>query len=323
MSAAVEDQVHAGSGETVQEAAFLTLTDALACAFLALQQPACARLLGPLVPGATMAFGARVPGTSYQLDPVHAAFNIGTSISWLGANDPRLATPYGQLADNFGAILAVGDYQARKSIAEGRTPPTVHDLFRALLVAQECAAREATQSGSPGVATSSLREENATEVDEATRCALVRIASAAASMSLLGGTHAQVMAAIELARAEARYATPPGTHCRWRLGDATSRGVRLALLAIADAASAGPQGAETVGADHARLYAGSAEIVAGPWQAVVGEPAIGHCIRERFTAAVVGHFPTVQAGKILTLFGDRARLDALPVNELVSMTVRN
>ena len=114
--------------------------------FKALQDPTCTQLLGSLVPGATMAFGARVPGTSHQLDPVQAASNIGTMVSWLRANDPALATASGPLADNLGAILAVADYRARMAIAEGDSPPRVRDLLDALIRAQELASLEWARS---------------------------------------------------------------------------------------------------------------------------------------------------------------------------------
>ncbi len=125
MDAAAHDPAPRVFPEAAYEAAFLALMDSLACAFKALQDPACTRLLGALVPGATMAFGARVPGTSYQLDPVQAAFNVGTMVGWHEANDPALATASGHLSDNLGAILAVADYRARMAIAEGTSPPTV------------------------------------------------------------------------------------------------------------------------------------------------------------------------------------------------------
>jgi len=67
------------------------LMDTLACGFLALKYPACTKLLGPVVPGAVMPGGARVPGLSYELDPVQAAFNIGTMVRWLDFNDTWLA----------------------------------------------------------------------------------------------------------------------------------------------------------------------------------------------------------------------------------------
>ncbi len=94
--------------------------DTLACGFQALAFPACTRMLGPVVPGATMAGGARVPGTSFELDPVQAAFNIGAMIRWLDFNDTWLAAEWGHPSDNLGGILAVADWQARKAAAEGR-----------------------------------------------------------------------------------------------------------------------------------------------------------------------------------------------------------
>ncbi len=133
MEVAAHDHAPRVVAAAAYEVACLALMDSLACAFRALQDPACTQLLGSLVPGATMAFGARVPGTSYQLDPVQAAFNFGTMVSWLQANDPALATASGHLADNLGAILAVADYRARKAIAEGDSPPRVRDLFAALI----------------------------------------------------------------------------------------------------------------------------------------------------------------------------------------------
>ena len=146
MEVAAHDHAPRVVAEAAYEVACLALMDSLACAFKALQDPTCTQLLGSLVPGATMAFGARVPGTSYQLDPVQAAFNIGTMVSWLQANDPALATASGHLADNLGAILAVADYRARKAIAEGDSPPRVRDLFAALIRAHELASLEWARS---------------------------------------------------------------------------------------------------------------------------------------------------------------------------------
>ncbi|MBP9592517.1 MAG: MmgE/PrpD family protein, partial [Steroidobacteraceae bacterium] len=111
--------------------------DALACAFQALAFPACTRLLGPVVPGATMAGGARVPGTSCELDPVKAAFDIGTMIRWLDFNDTWLAAEWGHPSDNLGAILAVADWLSRTAIAEGRAPLTVRDVTTAMIKAYE------------------------------------------------------------------------------------------------------------------------------------------------------------------------------------------
>src|SRR5882724_10027404 len=93
------------------------LLDTLGCGIMALQYPACTKLLGPIVPGLTMANGARVPGTSYELDPVSAAFNLGTMVRWLDFNDTWLAAEWGHPSDNLGAILAVADWISRPKAA--------------------------------------------------------------------------------------------------------------------------------------------------------------------------------------------------------------
>jgi 2-methylcitrate dehydratase len=326
MGVAAHEHAPGVIAEAAYEAAFLALIDSLACAFKSLQDPACTRLLGALVPGATMAFGARVPGTSYQLDPVQAAFNIGTMVSWLQANDPALATASGHLSDNLGAILAVADYRARKALAEGTSPPTVRDLFAALIGAHEHASLEWSGSlheGKPAPAT------QATDAiaGMSARCALTRIASAASAASLLGGTLDQFAAAAAIARSETHATVHPGTvpsphgHEHWRIGDATSRGVRLALIALAGQAP--PRSVSTQPNDEATpQHAVTAEFKQN-WRAAGTAPDVAGRIRDRFMAGVATHFPAVQAGKIATMFADRAKLEALPVNELVSMTVRN
>ena len=306
-----------------REAAFLALMDSLACAFRSLQDPACAKLLGPLVPGATMAFGARVPGTSYQLDPVQAAFNIGTSVSWLQANDPALATASGHLADSLGAIVAVADYRARKAIAEGDNPPRVRDLLDALIGAHELASLEWARSvhGNEAVTGGNRKLASA-----AARCALTRQASAACAVSLLGGTEEQVAAAVAIARTEMPATGHPGAvpdragHERWRIGDATSRGVRLALVALAGQTV--PRSSSPPSDEAALQLAVMAELDE-TWQAVAATPAVADRVRERFAACVATHFPAVQAAKLVAMFADRAKLEALPINELVSLTVRN
>jgi 2-methylcitrate dehydratase len=113
------------------------LMDTLACGFQALKYPACTRLLGPIVPGAVMSGGPRVPGTSFELDPVQAAFNIGAMIRWLDFNDTWLAAEWGHPSDNLGGILAVADYLARKATPGGGSKPTVRDVLTAMIKAHE------------------------------------------------------------------------------------------------------------------------------------------------------------------------------------------
>jgi len=326
MGVAAHDRASRVFPEAAYESAFLALMDSLACAFKALQDPACTRVLGAVVPGATMAFGARVPGTSYQLDPVQAAFNIGTMVGWLDANDPALATKSGHLSDNFGAILAVADFRARKALAEGTTPPTVRDLCAALIATHQHASLEwarmarANRSASPTQVTDASASVSA-------RCTLIRIASAAAAASLLDATEDQVAAAVAIARSETptieHLSAPQGTdtHERWRVGDATSRGVRLALFVLAGQAAPGLTAPQT-GDEVALKDAVTAELDQ-TWRMARSAPEVESRIRDRFAACMTSHFPAVQAGKIAAAFADPARLEALPVNELVSMTVRN
>src|SRR5579885_2477970 len=113
------------------------LMDTLACGLQALKYPACRKLLGPVVPGAVMPGGARVPGLPYELDPVQAAFNIGAMIRWLDFNDTWLAAEWGHPSDNLGGILAVADYLSRKARMEGGEPLTVRDVLTAMIKAHE------------------------------------------------------------------------------------------------------------------------------------------------------------------------------------------
>ncbi len=270
-----------------------------------------------------MAFGARVPGTSYQLDPVQAAFNIGTSVSWLHANDPALATASGHLADSLGAIVAVADFRARKAIAEGDSPPRVRDLFDALIGAHEFASLEWARSVHGNEA---VTGDNRKLASAAARCALTRQASAACAVSLLGGAEEQVAAAVAIARTEMPAAGHPDAvpdlhgQERWRIGDATSRGVRLALVALAGQTA--PRSSSPPSDEAALKLAVVAELEE-TWQAVAATPAVADRIRDRFAACVATHFPAVQAARLVTMFADREKLEALPINELVSLTVRN
>jgi len=200
------------------------LMDTLACGFQALKYPACRKLLGPVVPGAVMPGGARVPGTSFELDPVQAAFNIGAMIRWLDFNDTWLAAEWGHPSDNLGAILAVADYQARLAVMSGRPPPTVRDVLTAMVKAHEV----------QGV----LALENSFNRVGLDHVLLVRVASTAVVTAMLGGTLEQVVNAVSNAWIDGgalrtyRHAPNTGSRKSWAAGDATSRAVRLALIAL-------------------------------------------------------------------------------------------
>src|ERR1700712_4355448 len=196
------------------------LLDTLGCGLQALDFPACTKLLGPLVPGLTMTNGARVPGTSYELDPVAAAFNIGTIIRWLDFNDTWLAAEWGHPSDNLGGILAVADWLTRNG-----HKLTIRDVLTAMIKAHEiqgCIALE--------------NSFNKVGLDHVL---LVKVASTAVVSQMLGLTRDECLNAVSLAWVDGqalrtyRHAPNTGSRKSWAAGDATSRAVRLALIAQA------------------------------------------------------------------------------------------
>ncbi|HXQ63705.1 MAG TPA: bifunctional 2-methylcitrate dehydratase/aconitate hydratase [Steroidobacteraceae bacterium] len=213
------------SSELAYDTARYCLMDTLACGFLALKYPACTKLMGPLVPGATMLGGARVPGTSYELDPVQAAFNIGCMIRWLDFNDTWLAAEWGHPSDNLGGILAVADWLSRKRRAEGGAPLSVRDVLTGMIKAHEIQGITAL--------------ENAFNKVGLDHVILVRVASTAVVTAMLGGTREQIINAVSNAWLDGgalrtyRHAPNTGSRKSWAAGDATSRAVRHALMALA------------------------------------------------------------------------------------------
>ncbi len=210
--------------ELAFETAHYCLLDTLACGFQALDYPACTKLLGPVVPGATLAGGARVPGTSYELDPVLAAFNIGAMIRWLDFNDTWLAAEWGHPSDNLGGILATADYLSRLARAEGKEPLSMRDVLLAMIKAHEI----------QGV----LALENSYNRVGLDHVLLVRVASTAVVTRMLGGSRERVINAVSNAWIDGgalrtyRHAPNTGSRKSWAAGDATSRAVRLALIAM-------------------------------------------------------------------------------------------
>jgi 2-methylcitrate dehydratase len=200
------------------------LMDTLACGLLALKVPACARLIGPVVPGAVMPGGARVPGTSLELDPVQGAFAIGTMVRWLDFNDTWLAAEWGHPSDNLGGILAVADYLSRQALMHGRASLTVAEVLTGMVRAHEI----------QGV----LALSNSFNRVGLDHVLLVRIATTAVVTAMLGGSPAQIINAVSNAWADGgalrvyRHAPNTGSRKSWAAGDATSRGVRHALLAL-------------------------------------------------------------------------------------------
>lgn len=218
----------AGGGAASEEAyatARLCLLDSFGCALASLAYPECTKLLGPVVAGLPpLPDGARVPGTPYELDPVQAAFNIGAAIRWLDYNDTWLAAEWGHPSDNLGGILASADFLSRRSAAAGRPPLTVHDVLGAMIQAYEIQGVLALQNSF-----------NRVGLDHVI---LVRVATTAVATRLWGGTREQIVNAVSNAWIDGgalrvyRHAPNTGSRKSWAAGDATARGVRLALMAV-------------------------------------------------------------------------------------------
>jgi 2-methylcitrate dehydratase len=207
------------SREAIDTARF-NLIDTLGCGLLALRYLECAKHLGPIVPGATLANGARVPGTDWQLEPVHAAFNIGAMIRWLDFNDTWLAAEWGHPSDNLGGILALADYLTRS----GQHSFTIHDILQAMIKAHEI----------QGI----LALDNSYNRVGLDHVLLVRVATTAVATAMLGGDKNKITSALSNAWTDGgalrvyRHAPNTGPRKSWAAGDATSRGVRLALMAM-------------------------------------------------------------------------------------------
>ena len=200
------------------------LMDSLACAMLAMKFPGCTRLLGPMVPGAEMPGGARVPGTAFELEPAQAAFNLGVLIRYLDFNDTWLAAEWGHPSDNLGAILAVADYVSRQNIKQGKAPLAMKDVLTAMIKAHEI----------QGV----LALENSFNRVGLDHVLLVRVASTAVVTHMLGGDRDQVIDAVSNAWIDGgalrtyRHAPNTGSRKSWAAGDACRRAVTLALTVL-------------------------------------------------------------------------------------------
>ena len=205
------------------ETARLCLIDTLGCGLEALEYPACTKLLGPVVPGTVVPHGAKVPGTPYQLDPVAAAFNLGAMIRWLDFNDTWLAAEWGHPSDNLGGILMAADWFSRSAVAAGRAPLLMRDVLNAMIQAHEI----------QGV----IALENSFNKVGLDHVVLVKVATTAVVGRLLGLSRDELINAISLAWVDGqslrtyRHAPNTGSRKSWAAGDATSRGVRLALIA--------------------------------------------------------------------------------------------
>ncbi len=209
--------------ELALKTAHYCFLDTIGCGFEALTYPACTKLLGPIVPGTQVPNGAKVPGTPYQLDPIQAAFNIGAMVRWLDFNDTWLAAEWGHPSDNLGGILAVADWISRNRIADGKDPILMIEVLQAMVMAHEV----------QGV----LALENSFNKVGLDHVILVKVASTAVVGKLLGLNKEELINAISLAFVDGqslrtyRHAPNTGSRKSWAAGDATSRAVRLALIA--------------------------------------------------------------------------------------------
>jgi 2-methylcitrate dehydratase len=200
------------------------LLDSLGCAMLAMKHPECVKHLGPLVPGADMKGGVRIPGTAFELDPVQAAYNIGVQVRWLDFNDTWLAAEWGHPSDNLGAILAVSDFMSRKAVREGGKPILVRDVLAAAIKAHEIQGGYALQNSF-----------NRVGLDHVI---LVRLASTAMATKLLGGGKEEIVNAISHSWIDGgalrtyRHAPNAGPRKSWAAGDACRRAVTHALNAM-------------------------------------------------------------------------------------------
>ena len=205
------------------ETAHYCLLDTLGCGFEALGYPACTKLLGPIVPGTIVPNGAKVPGTAYQLDPVQAAFNLGAMIRWLDFNDTWLAAEWGHPSDNLGGILMTADWLSRNAVAAGRKPLSMQDVLTAMIKAHEIQGVIALHNSF-----------NRVGLDHVV---LVKVASTAVVAHMLGLSRDEIIGAVSLAWVDGqslrtyRHAPNTGSRKSWAAGDATSRAVRLALIA--------------------------------------------------------------------------------------------
>ncbi|MBA3817222.1 MAG: MmgE/PrpD family protein, partial [Parachlamydiaceae bacterium] len=211
----IADYVHnyTISSDEAYQTAFVDLADTLGCGILALKFPACTKLLGPVVEGTIVPNGSRVPGTNYILDPIRAAFNIGSMIRWLDFNDTWLAAEWGHPSDNLGGILAVADFLSQQRLSCGKPPLLMHEVMTAMIKAHEIQGGFAL-----------LNSFNRIGLDHVI---LVKVATTAVITHMLGGGHQQIMDAVSQAWIDTgplrtyRHSPNTGSRKSWAAGDAT------------------------------------------------------------------------------------------------------
>jgi 2-methylcitrate dehydratase len=309
--------------EAALETARRSLIAALVCCLEALGDPRCAALIGPIVPGAVMPGGARVPGTSLELEPTQAAFCLGLMLCWPAEAEDCLRADRQRPAESLAALLATADYQARRAVMEGKPPSKVRDLLAAMLKALAIQrALEVCEEEHYGPSNVRIRP--------------ARVAASAIVAAQLGGTRAQIIRAISYScldsgmcvQAEERDAI--GSR-QWVIADAMGRAVRHACQAMPPGRSRPLTSAELKVADQADRLLGAVPASTGkPFGTRhLGLLADRRELREAaplaaaFQAAVDRHFPARQAERVTELCAAPWRLDQLPVNELIAALVTN
>lgn len=298
------------------------LIDALSGGFAALRHPECASQIGPLVPGAVMPGGARVPGTSLELDPAQAAFCTTLMLCHSPSPSRWLALRTGSTADSFGAILAAADYQGRKAIMEGKSPPKVRDVLAALVKSLE-------------IQVVLTPDDRGRQLGIGMAIRLARAGAAALVAAQLGGTRGQIVTALSYSCIDSgmwiddheRYEM---RRRDWAMADGSSRAVRHACQVLA-APSTYLTSIDLRAVDLGGALLG-ADAEAAPKSfgtAIVERLAAARTLQDvtaltvRFQAAVDRYFPTRQAERIKALFAAPERLDELPINELLAALVTN
>ncbi|MED1607819.1 bifunctional 2-methylcitrate dehydratase/aconitate hydratase [Cytobacillus kochii] len=212
------------TSEEAYRTAHYILLDTIGCGILALDYPECTKLLGPVVPETVVPNGTRVPGTSFELDPIRGAFNIGCMIRWLDYNDTWLAAEWGHPSDNLGGILAVADYLSRQRLSVGKEPVKMIEVLEMMIKAHEI----------QGI----LALDNSLNRVGLDHVLFVKVATTAVTAKMLGATKEEVIHALSLAWVDNsalrtyRHAPNTGSRKSWAAGDATSRGVQLAMMAV-------------------------------------------------------------------------------------------
>lgn len=312
------------SGESTLAPARRCLIEALARGFESLRDPRLARRIAPIVPGAVMPGGSRVPGTSLELDPVQAAFCFSLMLTRSAGGDARLTPDGARAVGSLGPILTLADYQARKATMEGKPPPKVRDVLAALLKALEIQGAILALDGEPSPAL-------ATQL----HCACA--AATAIATAQLGGTRAQIVRAVSwVGNDGAPHVDPESRHAgerrEWAWAETQRRAVLHACRAAGSSHASFLTAADLDLADAAGGVFGTRYVLPQkkPFGTAIidrlaGEPQAKDAARvsARFGAAVDRHFPTRQAERLKALFATPQRLDDLPVNELIAALVTN